>query len=178
MKKYELISELSKLIHSSEKLMEEIRKIDPNFDAGYKIDAGIARASEALENCETLDFDFRQLQFRRYGYKLVDDVKSSNKDAWFEKADNEDDSIHVYVPEFVRIDPLSADDEKYIVVVEILKGCEHYKTLVIQANVWMKDKDSYYIDLPPEECKEKEYQDMADYIMTWAFKDREVEAYK
>lgn len=162
------IKSLAATVKEAEKLLEEVRELDPDFDAGYKIDAGIARASAALQDYMDEDFDFRKLKLD--GYKLVEDVKTTSRDAWFEKEDNEDDSIHVYAPEFVNIGPLASDYYKYIIVVEVLRGCEHYKTMVIDAKAWITDPDNLGI--------KQNYEDISKYILTWAFKDREVESYR
>lgn len=167
-KKSNKIEMLRATIKESEKLLDQIKKEDPNFDPGYRIDAGIARASAALQDYMDEDFDFRKLKLD--GYKLVEDIKTNSRDAWFEKEDNEDDSIHIYAPEFVNIDPLASDYYKYIIVVEVLRGCEHYKTMVIDAKTWIADPDGLGI--------KRNYEDMSKYILTWAFKDREVESYK
>lgn len=164
------VEDLLSMVHGAEDILEDIRKNNPDFDAGYKIEAGISRASVALQQCidEKKYFRFGDLKFE--GYKKVDDVASSATDVWFEKDSNEDDSIHIYKPEFVNIDPLATEYYQYIVVVEILKGCEHYKTMVLDAKTWIADPEF----LGREQC----LKDMAEYILTWGFKDREVEAYK
>lgn len=164
------VDDLLNTIHSAESILEDIRKNDPDFDAGYKIDAGISRASAALEQYveENKKFDFRDLKFE--GYKRVDDVTSSSTDVWFEREDNEDDSIHIYKPELIAIGPLGVDYYRYLVIVEILKGCEHYQTMVLDAKIWIEDLDNL--------GKEQNLKDMAEYILNQGFKDRKVETYK
>lgn len=161
------IEMLRATIKESEKLLDQIKKEDSNFDPGYKLEAGLSRVSEFLQNYENKEFDFRNLHFE--GYKLADDTATSAKDVWFEKEDNDDDNIHIYVPEFVSIDNVSSEDYKYIVVVEVLVGCQHYKTLILDAKTWIADTENLGI--------EQNYKDMSSYILIWAFKDRKTEAY-
>lgn len=144
--------------------ISKIKMLNSIIEEAKKIIEEIESEIETSEN----EFDFRSLSFTNY--KFVDDVFSSNRDVWFEKIDNEGDSIHVYTPESVSIENVSADDYKYIVVVEILKGCEHYKTLVLNAKAWIVDTEKLGI--------EQNLKNMAEYILAWGFKDREVETYK
>lgn len=144
--------------------ISKIKILNSIIEEAKKIIEEIESEIETSEN----EFDFRKLPFT--DYKLVNDVSSNSRDAWFEKINNEDDSIHIYVPEFVNIDDVSSDDYKYITVVEILKGCEHYKTMVLNAKTWIADSEKLGI--------EQNLKDMAEYILVWGFKDREAEAYK
>lgn len=159
------VNDLLSMMKGAGNILEDIRKTDPNFDAGYKIDAGISRASAALEEYakeQNKEFDFEDLKFANY--KLVDDIDTSARNAWFGKEGNEEGSIHIYTPEFVNIDLLPSDDYKYIVIVEIFKDCEHYKTLVIDAKTWITDSENLGI--------ERNLKDIAEYILAWGFKDK------
>lgn len=152
------IEQLKKLVDDAYVQLDLIRKKSPNFDAGYKIDTGLARAIEALDKVKLLSFfDFRKLKFE--GYHLDETMTNTKKRCFFESDDNVDNSIHIYIPEFVSIDNVSSDDYKYIAVVEILQDCQHYKTMVLDAKTWVEDVE----EVGEDAC----YEDMAQYILTW-----------
>lgn len=130
---------------------------DEDFDAGSKIAAGLGRIASEVVYMRTdveKDFSFEDLKFE--GYHLEDDIDKNYRDVWFISNDNEDNSFHIYVPESVNITTVSAEDTKYIVIVEQLIGCQHHKTFVIDAKTWISDDEDLGI--------ERNLQDMQDYI--------------
>lgn len=94
-----------------------------------------------MKNEVEKDFDFRNLKFK--GYHLEDDVATSERNVWFVRDNNEDDSIHVYQPELVSIENINPS---YIVVIEVLRDCEHYKTMILDAKTWIANLENLSVE--------------------------------
>lgn len=147
-----------KLFEKLSKLYTEIYDEDSEFDTGCKIVAGLGRIQTEVEDMKNeieKEFDFRNLKFENY--HLENDTYKSERDVWFVKDDDEDDSIHIYQPEFVNIEEVRSDNYRYIIIVEILKDCQHYKTMVLNAKTWISDTEDLGI--------EQNMEDFSDYIL-------------
>lgn len=101
------------------------------------------------------EFDFRDLKFK--DYHLENDVYTIDRNVWFVSDDTEDNSIHIYQPEYVNIDMINSTEYKYIMIVEILVSCQHYKTMIIDAKNWITDSEEVGV--------EQNLKDFADYIL-------------
>lgn len=120
---------------------------DKDFDAGSKVAAGLGRIASEVVCMRTdieKDFSFEDLHFE--GYHLENDVNKSYRDVWFVKDDNEDNSFHIYVPDFTVINAVSEEDSKYIVIVEQLVDCQQDKTFVIDAKSWIRDDEGLGVE--------------------------------
>lgn len=99
------------------------------------------------------EFDFRDLKFK--DYHLENDIDTSNRNVWFVNNDAEDNSIHIYQPEYVNIN--NSNQYKHVMVIEILVDCQHYKTIVINARNWIDDLEEVGVD--------QNLKDFANYIL-------------
>lgn len=149
--------EFIKLFDLLSNLYTNIYDEDSEFDVSSRIVTGLGRIQMEVEDMKDeveKEFDFRDLKFE--GYHLEDDIDKSDRNVWFVSDDTEDNSIHIYQPEYVNIDMINSNQYKYVMVVEILVGCQHYKTMVIDARNWIADLEEVGV--------EQNLKDFADYI--------------
>lgn len=147
-----------KLFEKLSKLYTNIYDEDSEFDTGCRIVAGLGRIQMGIENMKDeveKEFDFKNLKFENY--HLENDIYTNERNAWFVENDDEDNSIHIYQPEFVNLEEVSSDNYKYIIVVEILKDCQHYKTMILNAKTWITDTENLGV--------EQNMKDLSDYIL-------------
>lgn len=130
---------------------------DKDFDPGSKIASGLGRIQVEVDYMRTdveKDFDFRNLKIE--GYHLEDDVAVSYRNVWLVDDNNEDNSVHIFVPNMVAIENVSSYDSKYIVIVDQLQSCQQYKTFVVDAKTWISDSEELGL--------ERNLKDMSDYV--------------
>lgn len=130
---------------------------DKDFDPGSKIASGLGRIQVEVDYMRTdveKDFDFRDLKIE--GCHLEDDVAASYRNVWFVEDSNEDNSIHIFVPNMAIIENMPSYDSKYIVIVDQLKSCQQYKTFVVDAKTWISDSEELGLA--------QNLKDMSEYI--------------
>lgn len=146
--------ELNEALKKASELLDKIKSRDPDFDPGYKIESGLARASSALPD-EAIDF--RNLTVK--GYKLDTEIASSKENANYVCEDNEDNFFHVFKPEFVALDKYSVDLSKNIFVVQYYESCQLKKTSLV-------DGFDFYADIAGLGVKQNQ-EDISSYIYWW-----------
>lgn len=150
--------EFIKLFDVLSNLYTVIYDKDSEFDTKGRIAAGLGRIQTEVEDMKDeveKEFDFRDLKFDLY--HLEDDINQSSRDVWFISDSNEDNSIHIYQPEYVNIDIINSNQYKYVMVVEVLRDCQHYKTMIIDARNWIDDLENIGV--------EQNLKDFVDYIL-------------
>lgn len=148
------IEDLKSIIGTANVVYDILKRDDPEFDAGDKLDAALSRAQYEIEKYDD-SFDLRNLNF---GENFTSAIGTEKDRAVFvEKGKKGDDTyIEVYFPTETNFDRdyIDGDALKYIIVVEFHKDNELYKSAVYDVTNYISkfkndrhNRDRYYGDL-------------------------------
>lgn len=142
---------IANLLRSAEVLVEEAKKENPDFDAGDKILAGIARAQIGIEketerkmvdNYESSDL--RKLFIK--GYHLDKEIKGNCAEkVYFVSNDNNDDSLTIsFAREWNSDGKVEYDEFIKFIVIDKYVACEFYGSYVVMTEAKYKwNKNDY-----------------------------------
>lgn len=136
--KQSLFNSLQFALKSADASLKKLKSLDPDFDAGDKINAGLSRALYELER-ENEKPDLRNLKFSNFFYQKSFDNKATfiSKDATL--------GLDIFYPTEVAIDEVSTNRCVIVVIETDLKNNKVVKSLVFD---W----------------EDKNLNDLADYI--------------
>lgn len=136
---------IGSLLHCVGALVEEAKKLNPDFDSSDRIMAGIARAQSGLENRKDAEeLDLRRLDIKKY--HLDKDIVSCSKDkAYYVRDDDENDSLTVTIAkhiERVATEDIPISEEAYVIVDKYV-DCVFDSSYVVIVNSeieWTKER--------------------------------------
>lgn len=140
---------IESLLHCAEALVDEAKRVDPDFDLSDRIMAGIAKAQSGLEKelenrKDAEELDLRRLDIKKY--HLDKDIVSCSKDkAYYVRDDDENDSLTVTIAkhiERVATEDIPISEEAYVVVDKYV-DCVFDSSYVVIVNSeieWTKER--------------------------------------